>query len=432
MSFRTIPNTSIAYNLLACDSDGLERTDDPDGGVFSRTLVEKIKAERPTNIFLFSHGWKGDLPSAIDQYNRWIKAMVDRADDSARMGPGFKPLWIGLHWPSLPWGDESSGSFDPTVGKTLEMLLEETVAHFGGTEAVRSAVKPIFDAYGKDPGASDIPPEAAQGYHDLAAAIQFSAGKSDAGAGAPDEEGAPLDPQAALDADNMAAQSFGAAGSIGGGILSCLRQLSFWTMKRRAVTVGEGGMHQFIAAVQKVSDTKIHLIGHSFGCIITSSILNGPKGVSVLPRPINSVALLQGALSLWSYADSVPLSQQPGYFRSVLTRKAVSGPFITSQSRNDTAVGVLYPAAVGLVHEADFGTELPRYGAVGSFGIQGNALAASGDMLDTNADYHFEGGRIYNLESSRFIAKKEGLSGAHSDIAGSQVAHAIWQAALAS
>ena len=286
--------------------------------------------------------------------------MVDLTDDSTRMGPAFKPLWIGLHWPSLPWGDESSGSFDPTEGKTLEVLLEETVAHFGGTDAVRSAVKPIFDAYGKDPGASDIPPEATQGYRDLAAAIEFSAGTADAAAGAPDQDGEPLDPQAALDADNMAAQSFGVAGAIGGGILSALRQLSFWTMKKRAVTVGEGGMHQFIAAVQKVSETKIHLIGHSFGCIVASSILNGPKGVGVLPRPINSVAMLQGALSLWAYADAVPGSQHPGYFRSVLTRKVVSGPIITTQSRNDSAVGVLYPAAVGLVREADFGTELPQ------------------------------------------------------------------------
>jgi hypothetical protein len=432
MSFRTIPNTSIAYNLLAFDSDGLERTDDPNGGVFSRTLIEKIKAERPTNIFLFSHGWKGDVLSAIDQYNRWIKAMVDLTDDSSLMGPAFKPLWIGLHWPSQPWGDESSGSFDPTVGKTLETLFEETVAHFGGTVGVRNAVKPIFDAYGKDPGASEIPPEAAQGYRDLAAAIEFSAGTADPAAGAPDRDGEPLDPQAALDADNMAAQSFDIAGAIGGGILSALRQLSFWTIKKRALTVGEGGMHQFIAAVQNGSDTKIHLIGHSFGCIVASSILNGPKGAGSLPRPIDSMAMLQGALSLWAYADAVPGSQQPGYFRSVLTRKVVSGPIVTTQSKNDSAVGVLYPAAVGLVHEADFGTELPKYGAVGAFGIQGTAIAAGREMLEQTGDYRFEGGTIYNLESSRFIAKKDGLSGAHSDIAGPQVAHALWQAALVS
>jgi hypothetical protein len=54
------------------------------------------------------------------------------------------------------------------------------------------------------------------------------------------------------------------------------------------------------------------------------------------------------------------------------------------------------------------------------------------DMLDKDGDYGFASGKIHNLESSTYIAKKEGASGAHSDIAGPQVAHAIWQAALVS
>ena len=55
-------------------------------------------------------------------------------------------------------------------------------------------------------------------YKKLADAIGFSA--KGGASGAPDEEGEPLDPQAALDADNVAAQSFGIVGTIGGGLLS--------------------------------------------------------------------------------------------------------------------------------------------------------------------------------------------------------------------
>jgi hypothetical protein len=191
-------------------------------------------------------------------------------------------------------------------------------------------------------------------------------------------------------------------------------------------------MHQLVSSLQQVSKAKIHLMGHSFGCVVVSSILNGPDGKGALPRPINSVALVQGALSLWSYADQVFGSSQPGYFRSVLTRGVVSGPIITTKSRHDTAVGVLYPAAVGLVREADFADKLPKYGGIGSFGIQGTTVAVDRDMLDKDGDYGFASGKIHNLESSTYIAKKEGASGAHSDIAGPQVAHAIWQAALVS
>lgn len=430
MSTHTIPGTSTEYHLIAFDADGLERTDDVAGGVFSRMVLEKVKADAPTNIFFFSHGWKGDAPAAIDQYNRWIKAMVDLNLDAQRMGTGFKPMWIGLHWPSLPWGEEGSGSFAAAGGKPLGQLLEETVRDFGGSEAVRDPLKVIFDAHAKDPGASEVPARALQAYQDLAVAIGFSAGRGNAGA--PDEDGEALDPQAALDADTFAMQSFGTFGAIGGGILSGLGQLSFWTMKHRGRAVGEGGMHQFVGALQQGSNAKIHLMGHSFGCVVVSSILNGPDGRGALPRPINSVALVQGALSLWSYADQVLGSSQPGYFRSVLTRRVVSGPIITTKSRHDTAVGVLYPTAVGLVREADFADKLPKYGGIGSFGIQGAPIAVERDMLDKDGDYSFASGKIYNLESSKYIAKKEGASGAHSDIAGPQVAHAIWQAALAS
>jgi hypothetical protein len=430
MSTHKIPGTSTEYRLIAFDADGRERTDDVAGGVFSRTVLEKVKAESPTNIFFFSHGWKGDAPAAIDQYSRWIKAMVDLTPDAQRMGAGFKPMWIGLHWPSLPWGEEGSGSFAAASGKPLGQLFEETARDFGGSEAVRGPLKVIFDAHAQDPGASEVPARALQAYRELATAIGFSAGKGSVGA--PDEDGEPLDPQAALDADTMAMQSFGPLGAIGGGILSGLGQLSFWTMKKRGRTVGEGGMHQLVNALQQVSNAKIHLMGHSFGCVVVSSILNGPDGEGALARPINSVALVQGALSLWSYADQVFDSSQPGYFRNVLTRGVVSGPIITTKSRHDTAVGVLYPTAVGLVREADFADKLPKYGGIGSFGIQGTTVAVERDMLDKDGDYGFASGKIHNLESSKYIAKKEGASGAHSDIAGPQVAHAIWQAALVS
>ena len=70
------------------------------------------------------------------------------------------------------------------------------------------------------------------------------------------------------------------------------------------------------------------------------------------------------------------------------------------------------------------------YGAIGKFGIRGVKDAIQRDMLDATGDYEFEAGKIYNLESSQFIAKGGGVSGAHSDIDGPEVAHALWQAAL--
>ena len=34
-------------------------------------------------VFFLSHGWKGDVPAAIDQYDRWIGEMARSAADRA-------------------------------------------------------------------------------------------------------------------------------------------------------------------------------------------------------------------------------------------------------------------------------------------------------------------------------------------------------------
>jgi hypothetical protein len=53
-------------------------------------------------------------------------------------------------------------------------------------------------------------------------------------------------------------------------------------------------------------------------------------------------------------------------------------------------------------------------------------------MQEVGGAYALEKGRIYNVESSQFICKGEGIGGAHSDIDGPQVAHLIWETAFAS
>jgi hypothetical protein len=434
MPFKKIPGLDLEYALINFDDNGAERTDDPVGGVFSRALIDKVRQEKPTHIFLFSHGWKGDVPAAIDQYNRWIGAMWKLDADRQSMGAGFRPLFIGLHWPSQPWGEESQGgaavSFGTADAPDFNAVLEAAVEHFGGGDEVKRPLQVIFGAFEDNPATRVLPDEVLTAYQDLAAAIGFSAGgEADA---APDEEGAALDPQAAVRAERLAnaGESFGILGTLKSGILAGLRQASFWLMKHRARTVGEQGMHHFVAELQRVSTARIHLMGHSFGCIVVSSILGGPNGTGRLPRPVESVVLVQGALSLWSFADRLPDSPKPGYFRALLplgnASGAVIGPIVTTQSEKDLAVGLAYPAAVGLVGEVDFAPNapLPKFGGVGTFGIQGNPLAESGDLLDQRGAYGFLPGRVYNLNGSRFI-------GGHSAIDGPEVAHLLWEAARA-
>src|SRR5260370_27191961 len=107
MALEHVPGSELSYYLIAFDSAGRERAEDS-GERLSQRVAEALAREPITDVFLMSHGWKGDVPAAREQYGRWITAMAQCRDDIARMRqvrPDFRPLLIGLHWTRLPWGD---------------------------------------------------------------------------------------------------------------------------------------------------------------------------------------------------------------------------------------------------------------------------------------------------------------------------------------
>ena len=438
MPFHTIPDTDIQYGLLSYDAHGAERTDDRDG-LMSQRLLEAATEKGITDVFFFSHGWRGDARDALDQYDLWIKA-VDQHHDRRRAAdvfPGFRPLYIGLHWPSEPWGDEelTGDHFAPGTGFDAASLLEDYARRLGDTQAVRAALETIFDEARTDAAADRLSERARQAYLNLDQALGLG---SEGVGSAPDADREPFDPDAALEAAQLDSASFGILGGFSV-LLAPLRSLSYWTMKKRARTVGEGGMHAFMHALQTAtaaSGTRIHLMGHSFGCIVTSSMLGGSGGGQPLQRAVDSLVLVQGAVSLWSYSPDIPISRgRAGYFHRNLADGKVRGPLVTTQSRHDSAVGFFYPLASCFATEVSFAPgELPKFGAIGAYGLQGlpDAITHNLPMLSADGDYAFKRGHVYNLEASQFICKSSGVQGAHSDIAGPEVAHAIWEAALAS
>lgn len=439
MPFRQTPKAHTPYVILAFDKRGVERTDDPDGngGLISTRILEELRQSPPTDLFIFSHGWQGDIDSAIGQYDTWIDALMSLTADAGKMGAGFRPARIGLHWPSKPWGDEKIASVGAGPSFAVEpgsagqaQVLEDVLERLGLNNSLRGRelVGQIFRENDLNP--AQLSPVAAAAYRELAQLIGFT----------PTDEGenpnktATFDPEAAFERLN-ASTAFAIPNPLSG-VTGLLGQFTFWTMKQRARTVGEGGMYQFVGQAQQAApQTRIHLIGHSFGCIVASSIAAGPGGITPLPRPVDTLTLLQGALSMWAYADVIQGVGGKGYYNRAIHRPAVRGPILTTRSSKDIAVNVWYPAAVALVvQNPSFGINpnLIRWGAIGAFGIQGVPGANDLPMQPETSDYHFENGKIYNLEASQYIAKMEGASGAHSDVYEPQVMHAIWQSVFTS
>jgi len=433
MGFERIPDTDIEYGLISFDADGKER---PEGTtLMSQQLIEKVKRDAITNVFFFCHGWKGDLPAARDQYNRWIGAFAKAPElqSAATVFPSFKPLFIGLHWPSQPWGDEElkGGSFGaPEAAVSPDTLLRSYLERLGDRPEIRRPLEIIINEARTNVAPDQLSPKVRQAYLDLNAALGLGSGGVTA---PPDADREEFDPDASFEAGNEEGASFG--GFSLGGLLDPLRQLSYWTMKKRARSIGEGGMHSFLEDLQNATPARTHLMGHSFGTIVVSGMLAGPNAKGPLPRPVDSVALVQGAVSLWCYANTIPFGGGAGYFNPVLGDRKVSGPMIVTRSKHDNAVGTFYPLASQIKGSVSFDPQsFPKFGAIGAFGIQGIADGVRNEltMLAADGAYALEKGKVYNLESSQFIAKMDGASGAHSDIAGPEVAHAIWAAALAS
>jgi len=452
MPLRQIPGTEIEYYLISYDEDGRERGE-PGGAKLSESVKKAVgdPAGGITDVFFVSHGWKGDVGSAIEQYDKWVGEMGrSRSDmDTARgVRPGFKSLVVGLHWPSLPWGDEKIPDAEDGVlaaegddMPSIEDEVEQFAASIADTPTARDALRTIIEASRREEQADEsIPPDVMEAYETLYAESGLATG--DLGA-APGTDHEPWNPDSIYheSLETAGADTVRRPGMLGFGsklreaVIGPVRQLSFWKMKDRARKFGESGAHDLLGELQQVAKpgVRFHLMGHSFGCIVASAAVAGPPNKPALSRPVHSLYLVQGALSLWSYCASIDEADgKPGYFRRIVDEHLVEGPIVTTRSSKDTAVGKLYPKGAQVARQVVLGDDdLPKYGGIGSYGIQGlGAVAEDIRMEGANHRYQFERGRVYNVEASDVIKEGGGFSGAHSDIAHPEVAHVFWQAVL--
>jgi hypothetical protein len=432
------PGQAGRYHLVSFDAAGAERPEA--AGPYSRELTGLLAREPVTDVFVLSHGWMADVPAAQRQYGAWVAAMAGCPDDeaAARARPGgFRPLVVGVHWPSRAWADEELGpasfAVPPTAAgatgtdQAVGRLVEATAAALTDIPTVRDAVRTIVEAALEDPVPATLPVEVRKAYEQLDEAADLGA----EGEGAsPGDDRAPFDSETAYQA--MLLEDLSSFGGLSlGGLMAPLRVLTFWHMKRRAREVGVGGVTALLSALQTAApEARFHLMGHSFGCIVVSSAV---ASLGEESRPIASMALVQGAMSLWSFCSAIPSSPgRAGYFRRVLADGLVEGPVVVTTSVHDRAVRTFYPIGAGARGQVDYGPEgLPTYGAIGTFGVRGTGVqAVDEDLHPVDEAYEFLPGHVLNLRGDDVIRESAGVMGAHSDITKPPVAHAVWQAAL--
>lgn len=421
--YRTIQlsdGQDVPYYIIPFDKRGV--------CVGPKTRAHLIEAGRDggfSDIFLFSHGWNNDWTVATGHYEDFLRGYMDmRASHGLHMPVGYKPLLVGVFWPStsLVFGEDETGpgiaagdsaAMDTAVAEGLDeiaALAEDLPAD----EAAR-----LYDLVQEDALDYDEALELAEIIKQVYAEPEAEFGEGEPVAAedlvavwaAAQAEPKDLDDFGTADAEAGAGPQ---AAFIGGLIKKLdprpvIRMVTVYKMKDRAGKVGARGVGSLLRDLLQTTDAKLHLIGHSYGGkVMLSATAFGP-----VSRKVESMLLLQPAVSHLCFADQVPGTNRPGGYRPVLAR--VNKPIFTTFSAHDFPLTKTFHLALRRkkdLGEAQIAAGEPpsRYAALGGFGPRrcGEKLI---DILSVNNVYQLDPNvAIYGLRGDAAIRSHGDIS----------------------
>ncbi|MFE4467754.1 hypothetical protein ACFRFH_02975 [Leifsonia sp. NPDC056824] len=154
--------------------------------LLSDAIAREIRSARTANrpysdIFFIAHGWMADLGGAIDTFSAWVEQMEKAIPPSLAGAAAFRPLVVGVHWPSRPLPVRTQRKDHP-----LPHGLEPTAP--GGPLDLDTETKPTFTnvAYSVVPILSFFQMEARAGVVGREGAAKILAKLQDAAGEAPD------------------------------------------------------------------------------------------------------------------------------------------------------------------------------------------------------------------------------------------------------
>jgi hypothetical protein len=430
------------------------------------TFVGELASQNISDLFVFSHGWNNDRTTALKLYDRFFAEIRKIIDDETlpKKKPAARIGVVGIVWPSILWPDDeenasmqevvtfsgrggaaslAGGPPTPVAQATpqrinaelkkgydaqqqslideLTSLLEDQPSTSAALEEFRAKLAQLLGSEPADGQVDQQQPDYAEGAMGALSPQKWHELLDVLGTRAMREQGS----------------SGGAAGfgdpfkKLWSGAKDALRIATYWQMKQRGGIVGREGLGRIVLArlAKDAKNTRVHLLGHSFGARLVSFSLSGlADAMSTERSPVKSLFLLQGAFSHYAFADQLPHdASRSGALKGMATR--VDGPLLTTHSLKDTAVGRSYPAAsfVNMDDSASAEEQESRWGAMGNRGAQ--AVDAVAELLAAPGKaYGFAKGKWVNLDGNQVIIHGGFPSGAHSDIV---YPHTAWAALAA-
>ncbi|MFE6970147.1 hypothetical protein [Isoptericola sp. NPDC057653] len=371
-----------------------------------------------TDVVLVSHGWNNDWAAATSRYDRFF----DRLEDVVRsQGPPpdrpYRPVYAGVHWPStalvMPWergpdiaggGDGLAGELAPELAALEDDLGPERTAELRAVladpDAGEAGCARAAEILAGLPRAEDADDDADGGAGGDAGAREEPAGSEELlalWADARRRLAPPAVKPGGIIEEDQAVGGPEAAGFLnplellrGGVRLATVRQ-----MKDRAGRVGSAGVADAVRRLTDPADgrpgARLHLVGHSYGCrVVLSAVAHGAAPAT----DVDSVLLLQPALSAWAFAPDV--GGHPGGYRVAFDR--VRLPILSTFSAHDMPLTRVFHLAMRRASdlgEAEIAGRPPsRFAALGGFGPQGLGAEAAtlAPMPDVGGAYPFGAG----------------------------------------
>ncbi|MGH8923377.1 MAG: hypothetical protein ACRDWA_01850 [Acidimicrobiia bacterium] len=372
------------FYLLRYDKDGRAA-----GPRTQEHLIDALESGDFTDVYVFSHGWNNDFSTALSYYRNFIVGYGNlRRRLNLDYGRPYRPLLAGIVWPStalvLPWEEGPSfagGEARDELSAGEQVLIEDLAADVAPSDRDR-----FYELVNSDQGLSEA--EALE----LATLAQsvFADGDSDVG----DEQGpdpgefvaswaAIPQPVPETEAGPADFGDFGTAGTTDSAPdaalelgkfdpRNALRMLTVWKMKDRAGKVGALGVGGVLrdGLAKSSSEVRFHLIGHSYGArVLLSALAYRP-----VARQVDSLLLLQPAVSHLCFADLVQGSNRPGGYRDTLIR--VKKPILATFSAHDFPLTKIFHLTLRRsrdLGEAEIAAGEPPnvYAALGGFGPRG-------------------------------------------------------------
>jgi hypothetical protein len=334
-----LPEVELESWLIKFDKNGACITPET-----REALLKRIAGEIDLPIILFSHGWNNEFGDATQWYAAFLQHLQTHLDKI----PGHKqPLFVGVIWPST-WVSFDTGPAMAATGETStpagdeQALTEDLLAEVHDSVRRERLRALLAEALLSEEEATE-----------LAGLISMAASGADSDRRVEYAESGSPDTQAVLEAikslQALSPETQDDADSLEPGVVTghaqtplrdagglryldprwVLRVASVYQMKDRAGKVGANGVFQLVTDILTESTAKLHLIGHSYGAkVVLSSMVAAP-----LPRSVESVLLLQPAISHLAFAEEVPGGVRSGGYREAL--KLTRQPILTTYSAHD-------------------------------------------------------------------------------------------------